>query len=157
MLDFLLGYFELTCKVLHAIVLLLIWAAYYSHKLTVWTSENNCWALVLMSKKFLIRQYLLASFILMDAPELDFTQQVPRHPVDPIKLTFISTVWTSVGILHEPMSFAVTAKRLFAILALNGILKDVVADSTDKLGQERFNMLRIINLFFFVYELLILF
>jgi hypothetical protein len=29
------------------------------------------------------------------------------------------------------VSFAVTAKRLFAILALNGILKDVVADSTD--------------------------
>lgn len=84
-----------------------------------------------MSKKFLIRQNFLTAFILMAASELNFTKQIPRHPIDPVKLTFVSAIWTRVWILAEPMSFAVTAKRLFTILALDGILKDVVADAAD--------------------------
>lgn len=131
MLYFLLGNFELTCKVLDAIVLLLFRAAYHAHELAVGASENNGWALVLMGKKLLIRQNLLTAFVRMAAPELDFTKQVPRHPIDPVKLTFVSAIGTGVWILHEPVSFAVTAERLFAILAFYGILEDVVADATD--------------------------
>ena len=121
----------MTCKVLDTIVLLLFWAANHSDELAVWTSENNCWALVLMSEKLLVGQNLLAAFVCVAAPELDLAEQVPRHPIDPIKLTFVSAIRTRVWILHEPVSFAVTAKRLFAILAFYGILEDVVADATD--------------------------
>jgi hypothetical protein len=73
----------------------------------------------------------LAAFVLMAASELDLTEQIPRHPIDSVKLALLSAIRTRVRILHEPVSFAVTAKRLLAILALDGVLQDVVADAAD--------------------------
>lgn len=136
-------------------MLLLVRAAYDAHELAVWASEDDCWALVLVREEFLIGQHLLAALVFVDASELYFAQEVPRHPVHAIKLTLIATVWAGIWILHEPVRLAIAAKWLFTILAFNWILEDVVTDSADKLRQECLYVLRIVDLFFFVDVLLI--
>lgn len=73
----------------------------------------------------------MAALISVAASELDFAKQVPSHTIDPVKLTLVAAKWTGVRILHEPMSFAISAKWLFTCLALDGVLQNVVANSTD--------------------------
>lgn len=54
------------------------------------------------------------------------------------------------------MCLAVAAERLLAVLALDGVLQDIVADATNQLGQEGLNMLRVVYLLLLVDELHIL-
>lgn len=79
----------------------------------------------------------------MAAPELYLTKQVARHPVDAVELALVAAVRTGVRVLHEPVRLAVTAERLLAVLALDGVLQDVVADTADQLRQEGLDVLRV--------------
>ena len=54
------------------------------------------------------------------------------------------------------MVLAITAKRLFALLALDGVLQNVIADSTDEFLEEGLDLNSIRNLFLFVNVLLVL-
>lgn len=153
---FLLRHLELTGEVFHAVVLFLVLAAYLADELAVGTPEDYCRALVLVRKEFLIRQYLLASFIGVAAPELYLAEEVAGHAVDPVELALVAAVGAGVGVLHEPVGLAVAAEGLLAVLALDGVLENVVADSTDELGEEGLHVLGVENLVFFVDELLVL-
>ena len=67
----------------------------------------------------------------MTAPELQLAEQVPGHPIHSVELALVPAVRARVRILHEPVSFAIAAKWLLAVLALDGIFENIVADSTD--------------------------
>ena len=58
----------------------------------------------------------------MAAPKLNFTKQIPGHSVDSVELTLVPTERTGVGILLEPMIFAVAAQRLLTCFALYRVL-----------------------------------
>ena len=86
-----------------------------------------------MRKQFFIGDNLCAALVRMTAFKHNFTEQVSSHSIDPVELTFISTEWTGVGVLLEPMSLAIAAKRFLTCFALNRVFKNVVANSTDEL------------------------
>ena len=93
-----------------------------------------------MVEQLFVWHHLLAPLVCMAALEHDFAQKISSHPINSIKLTFISAKWASVGILLEPVSFTVTAEGLLAHDALDWIFQDVVANPTYKLGQEGINV-----------------
>ena len=86
----------------------------------------------------------------MTTTELDFAKKIPRHPIDPIELTFVSAEWARIRILLEPMRLAITTQRLLARLALYGILQNIIADSAEELGQESLDVLCVVDPIFFV-------
>ena len=86
-----------------------------------------------MRKQFFIGDNLCAALVRMTAFKHNFTEQIPCHSIDPVELTFISTEWAGVGVLLEPMSLAIAAKRFLTCFALNRVFKNVVANSTDEL------------------------
>ena len=96
--------------------------------------ENNRRALILMGEQFFIREDIGAPFVEMAAPKHDLAEQVSCHPVYPIKLGLIPTKWTCVWVLLEPMRLAITTKRFFTSFAFDGVLKHVVANSTNEFG-----------------------
>lgn len=92
----------------------------------------------------------------MCAPEQELGQQIASHTIDAIKLRLLATVRARVRVLLEPVRLAVAAQRLLARLTFNWILEHVVANATDQLRQERFNLLHIEYFVFFIHELLVL-
>jgi len=108
MLNLLLGYFQLACEEFHTIMLFLFWAPNTSYKRTMGAFENYSWTCILMGKQFLIREYFLAAFIQVAASELKFAEEIPGHPIDPIELTLVATVWASIWVLLKPVSFTIS-------------------------------------------------
>lgn len=84
-------------------------AANDANKCTLIAPVDYGWALVLMSKQLLVWDNLLTALVSMAALELDFAQEVPSHPVDPIELTLVSTKRTGVRVLLKPVSLAISA------------------------------------------------
>ena len=98
----------------------------------------------------------MAAFVGVATPELEFTEQITCHSIDPIELTLIPAIGARIRILHEPVRLTVAAQRLLAGLALDGALQDVVADAADELGQEGLYVLRVVNPVLLIYVLLLL-
>jgi len=44
----------------------------------------------------------------MAASKLKFAEEIPGHPIDPIKLTFVPAVGASIWILLKPVSFTIS-------------------------------------------------
>jgi hypothetical protein len=110
-----------------------------------------------MLKKFFVRKDIRTPLFSVAASENQFAKKVSCHSVNSIKLTFISTVWTSVWILHEPVGFAVAAQRLFTIFTFNWIFQNIITNTTDQFRQKSFYVTQVKYPFFFVDKLLILF
>ena len=107
-LNFLLSNFELACQKLNAVMKFLIVAVKNPNKRALLASEYNRRALILMLKKFFIRKDIRTPLVSVAASENQFTKKVSCHSINPIELTFVSAVWTSVRILHKPICFAVS-------------------------------------------------
>lgn len=114
--------------------------ANHPHVLTLTTFENYCWTLILMLKELLIRNYFGTPFIRMTTFELDFTQKVPCHSINTVKLTLIPAIRTNIWILLKPMVLAITTDWFLTCLAFNWVFKDIVAYATYKFTKKCFNM-----------------
>ena len=112
----------------------LLSATDHSHKSALVASVNYGWALVLVSKKLLVRYHLLASLVSVAASEHEFAEKIPCHSIYPIKLTFVSTEWAGVRVLLKPVGFAVTTQGLFTNNTFDWVLQNIIADTTDELG-----------------------
>ena len=137
-------------------MLFLILTADHADELAVWAPEDYRRALVLVREQFLVRKDLLTAFVGVAAPELDLAEEVSRHSIHSIKLTFISTIRARIWILHKPVRLAVTAEWFLAGFAFDWILEYIVANATDELLKEGFNMLVIVYLIFFIDKLSVL-
>lgn len=145
----LIGELEQVAEVLHAVVGFLLGTSNHSHKRALVASVDNGWTLILMRKQLLIWNHLLASLVSVTAPEHELAEEVPRHSVHAVKLTLVPAEWASVRVLLKPVSFAVAAQWLFANNAFYRVLKDIVADPTDKFGQKRLDVRFVKNAVFF--------
>lgn len=110
-----------------------------------------------MREQFFVRKDFLAPFVGVTALEDELAEQIPSHSIHAIELTFLSAERASVGILLEPTVFAIAAEWLFAGLALDGILKDIVADTADEFREECFDLGGVEDLVLLVDVLLVLF
>ena len=97
-------------------------------------SKNDSWALFLMLKKFFVSKNFRAPFFRVTTFKHNFAQQVPCHPIDPVKLTFVPTKRTGVWILLEPVGLAFAAQRFLAGFTFNRVFKNIIANSTNQLG-----------------------
>jgi hypothetical protein len=88
-------------------------AAYHSDECALVAPVNDCRALILMRKQLFVGQNFLAALFCVAAFEHDLAQEVPGHSIYTIKLTLIPAKWTSIWILLEPVSFAITAEGFF--------------------------------------------
>ena len=122
----------------------------HAYEVALRAFEHNRGALILMRKKLLIRKNFSATFVSMDALELDLRQEISRHAVDSIKLTLLAAVRTSVRVLLEPLILAITAQRLLASFALDWVFENIVADSADKLAEKCLNLSLVEDKFLFV-------
>ena len=137
-------------------MLFLILTADHADELAVWAPEDYCRALVLVREQFLVRNDLLTAFVGVAAPELDLAEEVSRHSVYSIKLTFIATIRTCVWILHKPVRLAVTTEWFLAGFAFDWILEYIVADATDEFLKECLHMLVVVYFIFLINELSVL-
>lgn len=88
-----------------------------SDKRTLRTSEDDGRAAVLVLEKIFVHMDFSATQILMDAPELQLAQEVPRHSVDLVKLRFVSAKRTGVRVLCKPLGLARSTDWLLASFA----------------------------------------
>ena len=133
----------------------LIAATDNTHKRTTLTFKNNSRALILMGKQLFIWYHICASFIGMYAFKHDFTKEISCHPVYSIELALLSAERTSIWVLLEPLVFAVTTERLFTCLTFNWVFQYVIADATNQLCQECFNVTCVEYFLLFIDVLLI--
>lgn len=112
--------------------------------------EDDGWALVLMREQLFVRKDISATLVGVTAPEHDFAEEIPGHPVDSIKLGLIPTEGTCVGVLLEPVSLTIATKGLFTSFALDRVFKHVVADAADKLLKECLDVVSVADSFLLV-------
>ena len=117
------------------------------------TAVDDGGALLLVGEQLFVGQNLLAPFVRVAASEHQFAQEVASHPVNAVELGLLAAIRAGVGVLLEPLILAVTTERLLAILALDGVLKDIVADAADQLRQKRLHLGSVEDLVLFIIEL----
>lgn len=79
------------------------------HKGALVAPVNNGWTCVLVREQLFVRHHLLAPFVQVAAPKLNFAKQVPRHSVHSVELTLVPAKGAGVWVLLKPVSFTVTA------------------------------------------------
>ena len=128
-----------------------------AHELAVVATENYRGAVRLMFKYILVRGYFLATAFPIAALEFDLGEKVARDSIDFVELGVTPTEWTMVRVLGKPVALAVRADGLLADLTLQRIFKDVVAYTTNQLGQECSYISFIINKALFIVKALLVF
>ena len=134
-------------QVSHAIMSFLFDTPYHAHERAAIAPEYDGGALVLMREQLLVRNDIGASLVGVTAPEHDFAEQIPCHPVDSIELGLVSAEGTCVGVLLEPVGLAISAKGLFTSFALDRVLEHVVTDATDQLWKECLDVVSVVDSF----------
>ena len=152
----LLDHVELVRQELHAIVGLLFECAVCAHEGTGGAFEDDRGTLVLVRKQLFVRQHFSAALLVVAALKHQLAQQISGHAVHSVELTLLSTEWTGVGVVLEPVVLAVAAQRLLALLALDWVLQHVVADATNELLEECLHLHGVRDFLLFVYVLLVL-
>jgi hypothetical protein len=145
---------QLLIQVGNAIVVLL--CVRVPDELTVIASENNRWTINLVFEYILIGGDLLAAALPIAALEFDLCEKVARDTIDLVELRIASTEGAVIGVLCEPVTLAVRADRLLADLALQRILKDVIAYTAYKFGQESSDIGLVLYVVLLVYKLRLL-
>ena len=128
-----------------------------AHELAVVATEYYRGAVRLMFKYILVRGYFLATAFPIAALKFDLGKKVSRDSIDFVELGVASAEGTVVRVLGKPVALAVRADWLLADLALQRIFKDVVAYTTNQLGQECSYISFIINKALFIVKALLVF
>jgi len=128
-----------------------------AHELAVVATEYYRGAVCLMFKYILVRGYFLATAFPIAALKFDLSKKVSCDSIDFVELGVASAEGTVVRVLGKPVALAVRADWLLADLTLQRIFKDVVAYTTNQLGQECSYISFIINKALFIVKALLVF
>ena len=128
-----------------------------AHELAVVATEYYRGAVRLMFKYILVRGYFFATAFPIAALKFDLSKKVSCDSIDFVELGVASAEGTVVRVLGKPVALAVRADGLLADLTLQRIFKDVVAYTTNQLGQECSYISFIINKALFIVKTLLVF